>query len=272
MNGVSMQSVAFTKVFGVLILLAAAIFPAMAFGQVKKTKFHGFWVAGSSRVTVKPDEAVVFMVIRGCGRVATDALTQNERITRQVEQAVHELGLKGKYRFSANRFSSGGSPTPVFRSFNPGVLESPGNFEVKKYVFVTFDEADLSKPGFDQILADTIDGLTNAGAQQSEILPQLAQTRITSPVLFTVKDPGPALLEAVREAQERARALGQEVARESGVKLHGIIDARVNRPLELSLPRQQEPTILDELHVQYYSLSKEGVTIPATFAVEYSAK
>jgi hypothetical protein len=272
MNRVSIQSVAFTKVFGVLILLAAAIFPAMAFGQAKKTKIHGFWVAGSSAVTVKPDEAVVFMVIRGSGRSATDALTQNERTTQQVEQAADELGLKGKYRFSANRFSSGGSPMAAFRSFNPGVLQSPGSFEVKKYVFVTFDDADLAKPGFDQILANAIDALTGAGAQQSEILPQLPQARITSPVLFTVKDPGPAMLEAVRQAQVRARALGQEVARDSGVKLHGIIYARVNRPLEVTLPRQQEPTILDELHVQYYSLSKEGVTIPATFAVEYSAK
>jgi uncharacterized protein YggE len=272
MNRVSVQTVAITKVFGVVVLLVATIFPAMAFGQAKKTKLRGFWVAGTAAVTVKPDEAAVFLVIRGSGRSATDALTQNERITRQVEQALDELGLKEKYRLTENHFSSGGFPTPAFRPFNPGVLQSSGCFEVKKYVFVTFNEADLSKPGFDQILAETIDGLTSAGAQQSEMLPQFAQTRITSPVLFTVKDPGPALLEAVRQAQERARALGQEVARDSGVKLHGIIDARVNRPLEVSLPGQQEPTILDELHVQYYSSTKEGVTIPATFAVEYSAK
>ena len=91
-------------------------------------------------------------------------------------------------------------------------------------------------------------------------------------MLFTVKNPGPALREAVREAAEQATRQAQEVAKNSGVKLGRILDARVNRPLEVPLVRQQEPEIFSELHVQYYGASKDAVLVPATFAVEYSTR
>jgi uncharacterized protein YggE len=274
MNHVFKHVVEFGKAFRIVTLLVAAISPTIAFGQTNRTKIHGFWVASSATVTVKPDEAVVFMIVRGSAPCAAEALAQNERVTQQVDQAIDRMGLKGKYRLSANHFSSGGAPTLAFRPYDSRGLQQPLSFEVKKYVFITFDESDLSNPAFDQILAATIDGLTRAGAQQPEMPPRLtmAQMTITGPVLFTVKDPRLPLLEAVRRATEHARALGQEVARNSGVKLAGIIDARVNRALEAPLPRQQEPNVPDELHLQYYSTSKDGVAIPATFAVEYSTK
>lgn len=257
------------------MLLAVAFSSTLAFAQAKRTRIHGFWVAGSAEATVKADEAIVFMVIRSSAPVAADAISQNDVITQQVEQVLGRMGLAGKYKFSALHLGSGAAPAlvPVFTPYNPRVPQHrPCGYEATKYVFVTFDESDLSNPLFDQELAGTIDGLTRAGAQQPEILSQAALTKSIGPVLFTVKDPGPALLEATRQAMDRARALGEEVAKNSGVKLTGIIDARVNRPLEVSLPRQQELNVLDELHLQYYGTSKDSVRIPATFAVEYSAK
>jgi uncharacterized protein YggE len=269
--------VGFTKTLCIVLLFASLFSPAAAIGQEKRTKIYGFWVAGSATVTVKPDEAIVFMVVRGSGRTAAEAMAQNERISAQVERAMGGLGLKGKYRFSANHFSSGGGPwtgpglTVRPYAFDPRGLQQTG-FEVTKYVFVTFEEADLSNAVFDDKLAATIDGLTEAGAQQPQTPPQLAQLRIAGPVLFTVRDPGPGLSEAVRQAEARALAMGQEVARNSGEKLGKILDARVNRPLEAGLPRLQERSVLEELQLQYYSTTRDGVTIPATFAVEYSTK
>lgn len=275
MSRISNHIVGFTATLCLVMFLGAAFSASTAFGQENRTKIHGFWVAGSASVTVKADEAIVFMVVRGSGRNAAEAMAQNERISAQVEQAMGGLGLKGKYRFSANHFSSGGGATTglTFRpyTFDPRGLQQPG-FEVTKYVFVTFDEADLSNAVFDDRLAATIDGLAEAGAQQSQMPPQLAQLRISGPVLFTVKDPGPAMSEAVRQAEARARVVGQEVARNSGQKLGKILDARVNRPLEVGLPRLQEASVLEELQLQYYSTTKNSVTIPATFAVEYSTK
>jgi uncharacterized protein YggE len=270
------------RVVRVALFVCAASFPLFASGQSNRTKIHGFWVAGSSSVTVKADEAILFLVILGKGEDAAGALAENERITQQVEQALVGQGLKGKYRFTANEFISGGAisvgparllpmgmaprlyyPRPELRSFC---------FEVRKYVIVTFTEKDLASEAFDQTLADAIDALTRAGARQPELPPQFSQFKFRGPVVFTVKDPAPALREAVREATDRASRMAQEVARNSGVKLGRILDARVNRPLEVPLGRQQEPEILNELHVQYWSASKDAVTIPATFAVEYSTK
>lgn len=211
MSRVSRKAVGFGKCFRLGILLVAAISPTITVGQPKRTKIHGFWVAGSAAVTVKPDEAFVFMVIRGSAPGASEALAENERLTRQVDQAIVGMGLEGKHRFTANRFSSGRGSTLALRPFDPRGLQEPVAFEVRKYVFVTFDAADLSSPAFDQTLAATIDGLSRAGAQQPELPPQLGQMRIAGPVLFSVKDSGPGLREAVRQAAERARAIGQEV-------------------------------------------------------------
>jgi len=274
----------FHRVLRIALFVCAVSFPLFASAQSNRTKIHGFWVAGSSSVTVKADEAILFLAIPGKGENATNALAENDRLTRQIEQSLVEQGLKGKYRFTANQFISGGAI-----GVGPG-LSMPGGmgmaprpyysrpelqsfcFEVRKYVIVTFNEKDLSGEGFDLILADTIDALTRAGARQPELPPQFSQFKLRGPVVFTVKDPGPALHEAVREATERAPRMAQEVARNSGVKLGRILDARVNRPLEVPLTRQPETGILEELHVQYYGASTDAVTIPATFAVEYSTK
>jgi hypothetical protein len=276
MSRISRRSVGITKTICAVMLFAATFFPAIASGQEEHTKLHGFWVAGSATVTVKADEAVAFRVVRGSGRTAAEALAQNERITGDVVRALERMGLNGKYRFSGNHYSSGGAPALGLGvrpyAFDARGQQQPPGFEVTKYAFVTFDEADLANPAFDDRLAATLDGLAEAGAQQPEMAPQFAQLKITSPVLFTVKDPRPALFEALRQAEERAKSLGQEVARNSGVKLGKIIDARVNRPLEVALPRLQEPNVLEELHLQYYSTTKEGVTFSSTFAVEYSTK
>lgn len=279
MNFLSSRAVKFGKYFWTLILLIVAFCPTVAFGQTPRTKIRGFWVAGSAAVTVRADEAVVFMVIRSSATNAVDALSKNDATSTQVEQALDKMSLSGKYRFSAPHFASGATPglavsgAPAFGPYSPRVFQRrPCGYEVTKYVFITFDEADLSNPLFDQVLAGVIDGLTSAGAQQQEIPLQASPSKNLGPVLFTVKDPVTAQHEAIRLAAEQARALGDEVAKRSGVKITGILDARVNRPLEVSLPRQQELSVLDELHLQYYGTSRDAITIPATFAVEYSAK
>jgi uncharacterized protein YggE len=139
-------------------------------------------------------------------------------------------------------------------------------------VFVSFQESDLSNPLFDQVLAGTIDALVKAGAQRLESIPPSETTTATGPVWFTVKDPALAQREAIRQAADLARTLGEEVAKNSNVKITGIIDARVNRPFQVWPPRQQELEVLKELHLKYYGTSRDAVTIPATFAVKYSAK
>jgi uncharacterized protein YggE len=269
------RHVGFRQTLWMIVLFLVGISASTASGQTKRTKIHGFWVAGSATVTVKADEALVVMMIRSSAPVLGESLVRNDQITQRVEQEMAHMGLEGKYRFSASHFNAGtASLTP--QSFNPyntlQPRQRPCGYAVTKYVFVSFDESDLSNPLFDQVLAGAIDALVKAGAQRLESTPPSETTRPTGPVWFSVKDPAPAQSEAIRQAADRARTLGEEVAKNSKVKITGIIEARVNRPFQVRLPRQQELDVRDEQNLKYYGTSRDAVTIPATFVVEYSAK
>jgi uncharacterized protein DUF541 len=269
---------------GIAMLLITALSPVSAFAQSDRAKNRGFWVAASAEVTVPADEGIVIMLIRTVAPGAGNTLAQNEQTTQRVTQALDDLHLEGKYRFSANRFNNASVPPVALRAYQPGSapfsprLYRPGtpcessSFEVSRYVLVTFDSSDLADSNFERTLASTIDALLDAGALEPELRTEAAQTRSGGTVFFALKDPQPVQLEAIREATARARAQAEEVAKSSGFRLGGIIDARVNRPLELQLPRVQELTILDEIGLRFYSDSKDAVTIPATFAVQFSTK
>jgi uncharacterized protein YggE len=284
MKFVSHRGLTAARTCGIAMLVIVGFGPLSAFAQSDRARERGFWVAASASVTVPADEGIVIMAIRAAGPEASNALAQNEQITQRITVVLDHLQLQGKYKFSANRFgdASGTRTAATSRAyqlgnapFSPG-LYRPGvpcgsDIEVTKYVLVTFDSSDLADPTFDGMLAATIDSLVHAGAQPAEVTMEAAQTRSSGSVFFTLKDPQPVQLKAIRQATERARAQAEEIARTSGVKLGGIIDARVNRPLELQLPRG-EFTVLDEIGLRFYSNSKDAITIPATFAVRYSTK
>lgn len=285
MKLIAHQGLRIARNAGIAMLLIAALSPMSAFAQSDGIKNRGFWVAASAEVTVPADEGIVIMAIRAAGPEASNALAQNEQITQRIRVVLDHLQLQGKYKFSANRFgdANGTRTAETLRPYQlgnapfspglyrPGVPCGSDTFEVTKYVLVTFDSSDLADPTFDGTLAATIDSLAHAGAQPAEVTIEAAQTRSSGTVFFTLKDPQPVQLKAIRQATERARAQAEEIARTSGVKLGGIIDARVNRPLELQLPRG-EFTVLDEIGLRFYSNSKDAITIPATFAVQYSTK
>lgn len=260
---------------GACILAAMCVvvlFPSAAIGQAK-SKIQSFWVTGTSSVSVKADRAIIVMEIRTSLGLAGDAIAANDQVTEAIAQELKHRGLDGKYRFSGTHYLSKGASLVIQRPYVPATFgQQPTCLEVKKYVFVTFDEPDLANPAFDDTLAGTIDALKRAGAREPEQSPQPAGTGLAGPVWFTVKDPQPVVMAAIRQAMDQAWALGQEVAKNSGRKLGPIIDARVNRPMMVELPRQQDLTVFDELNLKYFSTSKDAVTIPATFAAEYSTK
>ena len=221
----------------ILATLALTCFAPAALGQ--NTQRRGFWVAGAAEVTVRADEAIVVMGIRTSAPTVIDAYNQNETTTQQVAQTLDELGLNGKYRFSGDRFDSPGTlrtPTPPYFQLG-GQQRTPA--VVTKYVFVTFGEPEISNVSFEQKLASTVASLSEAGAAPAATVgPPTIMLQATPTVIFTVKDPDSALSEATSEAIQRARATGQQTAKQLGVRINGIIDARINRPLEIALPHQ----------------------------------
>lgn len=262
--------------------LVISLAPVQAFAQQDRRNDRGFWVTGTSEVTVPPDEALIVMQLRSTGSTAAEAFDSSEQTTQQLSEALSSSGLQLKYTFTASRLSgwaNGNRPAPLYqpqfapqpmRPFQPAFRLC--GMEVIRYVIVTFDADDLAAPGFAKRAALAIDTLAKGGAEPAHLLSGADAIATVGPLLFTLKSPEKAELESVRLAQARAKQQAEHVAAEGGFKLGGIIDARVNRPLMVTLPQQQDLSILDELHVHVFSASKDSVTIPATFAVEYAVR
>jgi len=255
-----------------LLILFACVAPA-ARGQ--SSSHRGFWVAGSAETTVKADEAIIVLAIEGSAPDATDAYAQNETMTDHIAQVLDDLGLTAEYRFSSDRFESPALTRTPATPFLQARAIHASSFAVTKYVFVTFGGPEVSGASFDQKLASTVASLTANGATAVAWPPGLPapgrSMQSAATVIFTVKDPGPVLSETTNEAIRRAQTAGKQTAKQLHVHIKGILDARINRPLEIALPRQQDLSIADELNLRYYSTSR-NVTIPATCAIEFAIR
>jgi len=255
--------------FALTTSMLAALAPA-APAQFARSKNPGFWVAAEAEVPVKPDRAIVLMMIRSCAPTASMAVTENDVTANQIENALDGLGLKGHYRLSTARFESPAFP----HAPNPAFAIRPAQgfpHQVAKYVFVTFEGDDIERPDFEQTIAQTIDALTKAGAQPVEF-PQFGIPSRNATVLFTIEHFETASLEANRLAASRARSIAEAEAKSLGVRITGILDARVNRPLEVTLPRLRESNVFDDLQLRYFSTSKDNLRVSATFAAEYAIR
>ena len=102
---------------------------------------------------------------------------------------------------------------------------------------------------------------------------QPANLPSAGPVIYTLKNPEAAFLEANRQAAERAKSLAQQTAQGLGVTTKGIMEVRITRPLVpqfLGPPNNNTFNPLSALHLQYSSYMKDDVTVQATVTAEYS--
>jgi uncharacterized protein YggE len=268
-----------TLALGALVISLA---PVQAFAQQDRRNDRGFWVTGTSEVTVRPDEALIVMQLRSTGPTVAEAFDSSEQTIQQLSQSLNSSGLQLKYTFTSSRVSSWASGNRLAPLYQPRLAPQPMRpfqpafqlcgTEAIRYVIVTFDADDLAGPGFEKRAAVAIDTLVKGGAEPAHLSSRGDAIATVGPLLFTLKIPENAELESVRLAQARAKQQAEHVAAEGGFKLGGIIDARVNRPLMVTLPQQQDLSILDELHIRVFSASKDAITIPATFAVEYAVR
>jgi uncharacterized protein YggE len=257
------QPLAIMSPFTVLAAtLAFLTLPAFA----QNDQRPGFWVTTSAQVDVKPDEAILIMAIRSSAPASVDALSDSDRKMQAVAQVLDATGLEGKYRFSDNHFGT------VRATFQPQPqFEQPSTLmQTVRYIFVTFDGTEIADPGFEHKVAGIMDQLMKSGATQADMQPQGIGTSANS-IIYTIKNPEPSFLEASRQAGQRAKATAEETARGLGVTTRGIIDVRVNRPF--AQPPVRGPNVLnplDELHLEYYSPSKDSLVIQATITAEYA--
>ncbi len=116
--------------------------------------------------------------------------------------------------------------------------------------------------------------LTKSGAAAAGYAEHNPHLPSAGPVIYTLKNPEPAFLEATRQAAERARSLASKKRhRASESQTKGIIDVRITRPLVqqfLGPPNTNSLNPLNELHLQYSSYVKDDVTVQATVTAGYS--
>lgn len=239
----------------------------IAHAQQADQQQPGFWATSSAEVHVKPDQAIVYMAIRSSSSTAMDALADCDHKMQIVEQALDGIGLKGKYRFSESHFGSirVNYPPQPYQSNQAPLME------ISRYIFVTFEAADMADPGFDQKLAGVIDVLCKSGAAQADAQNQPVNLPGAGSVIYTLKNPEPAFLDASRQAADRAKSLAQATAQGMGVTTKGILDVRIARPLVQPIVGPNNAlNPLNELHLAVSSYVNDDVTVQATVTAGYS--
>ena len=155
----------------------------------------GFGVTSSAEVHAKPDQAILYMAIRCSASATIDALAECDHKMQVTQEALDGIDLKGKYRFSEDHFGLIRVTYPP----TPYPSNQPPLMEVSRYIFVTFEAADMADPHFAEKLAGTIDVLTKSGAVQPDAQTQPVNLPSAGPVIYTLKNPEPAFLEATRQ-------------------------------------------------------------------------
>jgi uncharacterized protein YggE len=268
MNHAPIRHIRCGSCFPVLVLCAVLAYSAtIAYAQADQQQ-PGFWVTSSAELHVKPDQAIVYMAIRCSASATLDALADCDHKTQVIQEALDGINLKGKYRSSEDHFGS------IRVTYPPAPYSSnqPPLMEVSRYIFVTFEAADMANPQFAQKLAGVIDVLTKAGAVQPDTQGQPVNFPSPGPVIYTVKDPEPAFAEATRQAAERAKSLAQVTAQGMGITTKEIMDVRITRPFQqqVALGPTNILNPLNELHLQFSSYVQDDVTIQATVTAGYS--
>lgn len=220
-------------------------------------------VSAHASARAKPDLAIVFMAVRSSAGIAADALAANQKKEQEIETRLGAMGLKGKFRFSGNRFGPAGPPN--YGQPRSGVT----GFDVSEYVYVFLDPMDFkSAAQLEKKVGEGIDELTRAGASAVDtMVPRLACQQSTCTVAFAVKDPSKYVQQATEEATKKARATGEGMARALGVQITGLRSA--NAGATQYYPQQSGPNPLEDLPYEFLSTSAEGVPVTISVTLEF---
>jgi len=175
------------------LLLAAASLPAQL--QPRRPVVRA---SGEGIIAVRPDQVKVSVGVTTQARTAQEAGEQNATITNQVLEALRGLvGQNGEIRTLHY------SLTPVYSS-------SPGNRTITGYQANNTVEVTLNNI---TLAGRAVDVATAAGA-----------TNVVG-LRFTLRDPQPSKLQALRQATMQARTSAEAIATGLGLKLGQVLIA-----------------------------------------------
>src|SRR6202047_96640 len=152
MNHAPISPIRCAALFPELVLFAVLACSATLARAQADLQQPGFWVTSSAEVHVKPDQAILYMAIRSSASATIDALAECDHKMQVTQEALDGIDLKGKHRFSEDRFGLIRVTYPP----TPYPSNQPPLMEVSRYIFVTFEAADMADPHFAWKLAGTI--------------------------------------------------------------------------------------------------------------------
>lgn len=183
------------------ILLAAALpVLAMAQGRGERPMRPTVRASGDATVTVKPDQAKLYIGVVTQARTAAEAAAQNaSRTTTVLEQLKRALGQEGEIKTTSY------SVNPNYIYPQNGGQRAITGYSANNTVLVTVNNlANIGK---------TIDAATQNGANE------------VNSIQFTLRDEQKARSEALAAAAVKAKANAEAMASALGLKVEGVLSA-----------------------------------------------
>ncbi len=165
--------------------------------QVTNTRRPSVRAVGDATINTAPDQAQMTFSIETRANTAADAASQNATQTTAVLTALQRLLGAG-----ADIKTTGYSVSPVY-TYPPGGQPVLTGFSAVNSIQVTI--ANINQVGA------TLDTGTQAGA-----------TRVQG-IFFSLKDPEPVRLQALRQAAQRARTHADAMAGGAGLRLGNVL-------------------------------------------------
>lgn len=182
------------KTLAALLLLAASTLPAQL--QPRRPVVRA---SGEATVSARPDQVKVSVGVTTQARTAQEAAEQNATITSQVLEALRGLvGQNGELR-TANY-----SINPMYASTPP--TRTVTGYQANNTIEVTINNTSLA--------GRAIDVATTAGA-----------TNVVG-LRFSLRDPQPVRLQALRQATMQAKTNAEAIATGLGMKVGTVLVAQ----------------------------------------------
>jgi uncharacterized protein YggE len=221
-------------------------------------------VSSTGVVKAKPDVSVIMLEVRATAPLAKDALQECTQRAHDVAAKLRQTGLKDDtFRFSGIQFSPAGGGRVVY----PGGQRTTG-FDVYQLLQVQIRDISPAKPDeLNARVSSLLDDLSKAGA--SVLSSGISQVSLggSSAVVFAVLEPDKYEKLAYESAIEKARSMGEEIAKKMGVKIVGI-----NSVHSSMQPAVRNPYTTDLLDFAYYSTSSDEINIRSVVTVAFSFK
>ena len=254
--------------FVLFLLISPGLIAQSRHGNgTQTTRDHVITVSRGGEAHAKPDLGILMMSIRSTAPITEEAVAENGRKAKAVEEALSNLGFTPQgYKITPVTFGQAGAAR--FGPSQPDITA----YEALQHVYAFFEGADLTDvANLTQKSAAVIEALRKAGAVPANVGGPRLPTVQAGLIIYTVKDSAPYEKRALQQAIARAKDAAQDIAKGTGVEITGLRNVNSTFLYGNYGPRSGAIT-LEGLPYRFYSTKSDEVEIGASATVEYDFK